>query len=109
MFDGCALPQQSATRPSPLEEPELALTGLVSGDRNCSAAARCSLSALRAKPACAACFGIEFDCRAWNEWFHLARGASDCLAPEVDLEVVLAEETGAVRPLSPRLREYRSA
>ena len=85
------------------------MAGFVGGDGDGASIARRGLGALRAQWARAARFGVELDGVAGLEGFHLAGGASDGLGAQVDLEVALGEQAGAVCAQSPGLGEHGSA
>ena len=59
--------------------------------------------------ACAARFGVEFDGVAGDEGLYFASRAGDRVGTEVDLEVALGEQAGAVGALAPRLGEHGAA
>jgi hypothetical protein len=63
------------------------------------------LGALGAKGAGSARFGIKLDGVARLERLHLTGGAGDGLGAQVDLEVGLGKQAGAVGPLAPGLGE----
>src|SRR5580658_4402338 len=108
MLDGSTLTKKRATRSGLLEVSKFPLARFIGGDGHGAPVARSGQCALGSQRAGSAGFGVELDGIAGFERLHLPVGAGDGLGAQVDFEVALGEQAGAVRALSPWFGQHRA-